>query len=94
MSEAEIGSLCDFLARNPLAGALIPGTGGLRKVRWALAGQGKRGGMRSIYFYHNDRFPLLLVTAYAKSAKENVTAAERNVMAALVAAIKAGRKGR
>jgi hypothetical protein len=92
MSEDEIDALCDFLARNPMAGALVPGTGGVRKVRWALAGQGKRGGMRAIYFYHDARFPLLLVTAYAKSAKDNLTAAERNVMAALVDAIKAGRK--
>jgi len=92
MSDGEIGALCDFLARNPLAGAVVPGTGGVRKVRWALAGQGKRGGVRAIYFYHDDRFPLLLVTAYPKSAKENLTAEERNIMAALVEAIKAGRK--
>ena len=94
MSDEEIGALCDFLARNPLAGAVIAGTGGLRKVRWALAGQGKRGGARAIYFYHDDRYPLLLVTAYPKAAKENLTAAEVNVMARLVEAIKAQRKGK
>jgi hypothetical protein len=94
MSAEEIGALCDFLARNPLAGSVIRGSGGVRKVRWALAGQGKSGGARAIYFYHDDRFPLLLLTAYPKGAKETLTAAEVNVMARLVEAIKAERKGR
>ena len=95
MSEEEIAALCDFLARNPLAGAVITGSGGVRKVRWALAGKGKSGGARAIYFYHDDRFPLLLLlTADPKGAKENLTAAEVHVMARLVEAIKAERKGR
>ena len=94
MSAEEVGALCDFLARNPLSGSVIPGSGGVRKVRWALAGTGKSGGARAIYFYHDDRFPLLLLTVYPKGAKENLTGAEVNAMARLVEAIKAQRKGR
>ena len=94
MSPEEIASLCDYLARNPRAGVVMAGTGGVRKLRWALAGQGKRGGMRTIYFFQDERYPLLLVAAYPKAEKENVTAAERNAMARLVEAIKAERKGR
>jgi len=41
----------DFIAANPLAGQVIPGTGGLRKIRWSRPGMGKRGGVRVIYFY-------------------------------------------
>ena len=94
MSEAEIAALTDYLAANPLAGVVMAGTGGVRKLRWALSGTGKSGGMRAIYFFQDYRYPLLLVAAYAKASKENVTAAERNAMLRLVEAIKAGRKGK
>jgi hypothetical protein len=94
MSAEEIEALCDFLARNPTAGNVIRGTGGVRKLRWALSGQGKRGGARTIYFFQDDRFPLLLLTAYPKAVKEDLTAAEYNAIARLVAAIKSERRGR
>lgn len=48
-SEDEKRELIDFLAENPLAGDEIPGTGGVRKVRFAASGKGKRGGARVIY---------------------------------------------
>lgn len=94
MAEDEIEALCDFLARNPAAGNVIRGTGGVRKLRWALAGRGKRGGARTIYFYQDERYPLLLLTAYPKATKEVLTAAECNAMARLVEALKTERKGR
>jgi hypothetical protein len=58
MDEQERSQLVDHLARNPLAGDLIPGTGGVRKLRWALEGRGKRGGARVVYYYHNDAMPI------------------------------------
>jgi hypothetical protein len=48
-SAAELDALKDYVARNPLAGDEMPGTGGLRKLRWSRAGMGKRGGARVIY---------------------------------------------
>ena len=67
MDEQERSQLVDHLARNPLAGDLIPGTGGLRKLRWALEGRGKRGGARVVYYYHSDAMPIFALTAYAKN---------------------------
>lgn len=71
-------ALVDYLARHPLAGDLIPGTGGVRKLRWALEGRGKRGGARVIYDYHNAGMPLFALTAYAKNQRADLSAADRN----------------
>jgi hypothetical protein len=65
IDEEERGLLVDYIARNPLAGALIPGTGGVRKLRWALEGRGKRGGSRVIHYHHSDSVPIFALTAYA-----------------------------
>jgi hypothetical protein len=78
MDEEERGLLVDYLARNPLAGDLIPGTGGLRKLRWALEGRGKRGGARVIYYYHSDAIPIFALTAYAKNERADISQADRN----------------
>jgi putative transcriptional regulator len=56
----------DCLAYNPVGGDLVPGTGGVRKLRWRLEGRGKRGGVRVIYFYHSADIPLFALTAYAE----------------------------
>jgi hypothetical protein len=53
MSDSEREELVVFVGANPEAGEIIPETGGIRKIRWALAGRGKRGGARVIYYYHN-----------------------------------------
>ena len=70
--------LVDYLAYNPSAGDLIPGTGGVRKLRWALEGRGKRGGARVVYFHHNAEMPLFLLTAYAKNERADLSAGDRN----------------
>ena len=63
----------NWIAVNPLAGDVIPGSGGCRKVRWSRAGMGKRGGTRVIYFNGNDgRIWLLIV--YAKVKFDNLPA--------------------
>ena|ERR1019366_1797119 len=84
MSGAEREQLVSFIGANPETGQIIPETGGVRKIRWARAGKGKRGGARVIYYYHSEPLPLFLLTAYAKNEKENLTAAERNTMKRLV----------
>jgi RelE toxin of RelE / RelB toxin-antitoxin system len=78
MDEDERGLLVDCLARNPLAGDIIPGTGGVRKLRWALEGRGERGGARVIHYHHSDAMPIFVLTAYAKNERADLSQAERN----------------
>jgi hypothetical protein len=78
MGEETKALLINFLARNPEAGDLIPGTGGVRKLRWALEGRGKSGGARVIYYFHNASIPLFVITAYAKNQQANISDEDRN----------------
>jgi len=78
MSDDERAVLVDYLAHNPMAGDLVQGTGGIRKVRWALDGRGKRGGARVIYFYHDADMPLFALTAYAKNERADLSQQDRN----------------
>jgi hypothetical protein len=78
LTEAERARLVDYLAYNPTAGDLIQGTGGVRKLRWALEGRGKSGGARVIYFYHNAGVPVFALTAYAKNDRSDLSQQDRN----------------
>jgi hypothetical protein len=78
MDDAERAQLGDYLAHHPTAGDLIPGTGGVRKLRWGLEGRGKRGGARVIYFFHNPTVPLFALTAYAKNEQPDLSQEDRN----------------
>jgi hypothetical protein len=62
----------------------------VRKVRWGLAGRGKRGGARVIYYYHGERLPLFRLSAYPKNEKADLSKAERNAMKRLVPILVAG----
>jgi hypothetical protein len=84
MSEAERAELVIFLAANPEVGEIMPETGGVRKIRWALEGRGKRGGARVVYYFHGEQMPIFLLTAYAKNRKDNLSKAERNAMKQLI----------
>ncbi len=64
----------NWIAANPEAGDLIPGSGGCRKVRWSASGRGKRGGARVIYFLHAEHTIWLLI-AYAKAQYDNLPTA-------------------
>ena len=88
LSAADKAEVIDFLAQNPEAGDMIPGTGGVRKVRVTLEGRGKRGGARVIYYYHSDAIPLFALLIYAKNEKADITPAEKKVIAGLVEALK------
>ena len=77
-----------YLAANPTAGDIIPGTGGVRKLRWAASGRGKRGGARIIYYYHSLVMPLFLIAAYAKNTKSTLTNAEKSQLRKLTAKLK------
>jgi hypothetical protein len=60
MPDSERAELVGFIGTNPQAGEVIPETGGVRKIRWALKGMGKRGGARVIFYYHSERLPVFL----------------------------------
>jgi hypothetical protein len=78
MSDEERALLVDYLAYNPAAGDLIPGTGGVRKLRWGLEGRGKRGGARVIYFHHDADMPLFALSAFAKNDRADLSQQDRN----------------
>ena len=73
-SEEERGAFCAWLATNPEAGKVIPKSGGCRKIRWSIAGTGKRGGTRIIYFNRLLNEEIWLLVIYSKSVKGNIPA--------------------
>jgi hypothetical protein len=73
MSDEERSGIVDVLAANPQAGVVIPGTGGLRKMRIGLQGRGKRGGGRVIYWFHSGAYPVVLLWAFAKNEASDLT---------------------
>jgi hypothetical protein len=75
------------LAANPEAGAVIAGTGGVRKLRVALTGRGKSGGARVIYFHRSAKGRIYLLAVYAKNVRQNLSKAERNAMRLLTAVL-------
>jgi hypothetical protein len=87
LSSDERKEFISYIACNPIAGVRIPGTGGVRKVRWRGGGHGKRGGVRIIYYYHTARIPLFLLAAYAKGRQSDLTATERAEMRRLATQI-------
>lgn len=75
-------AVVDLVAYEPSCGDVIPGTGGLRKVRIGRDGIGKRGGTRVVYYFYNEDFPILLLALYAKNEKSDLTVAEKREFAA------------
>ena len=73
-TEGERGEFCAWLAANPEAGDVIPGSGGCRKVRWVRAGVGKRGGVRVIYFNRLEIGVIHLLVIYAKAVRGSIPA--------------------
>jgi hypothetical protein len=74
LNDDEYSELQQYLIENPEAGEVIPGSGGLRKVRWAPSGAGKRGGLRVIYFVRYRPNQFWMLTLYAKAKRENIPA--------------------
>ena len=75
-------AVIDLVAYDPTCGDIIPGSGGLRKVRIGRDGIGKRGGTRVVYYFYNEDFPILLLALYAKNEKSDLTIAEKREFAA------------
>jgi hypothetical protein len=74
LDDDEYWELQQYLMQNPEAGEIVPGSGGVRKVRWARAGSGKRGGLRVIYFVRYQPNEFWMLTLYAKAKRKNVPA--------------------
>ena len=75
-SEAERLAFIDWIAAHPLAGDVIPGAGGARKVRWSCGHRGKRGGVRVIYFNLDEQGYIVLITLYAKNEQATIPPGE------------------
>jgi len=73
-SDEERITFINWIAVNPLAGDVIPQSGGCRKVRWSRAGMGKRGGARVIYFNRLQDGEVILLMVYAKAKYDNLPA--------------------
>jgi hypothetical protein len=74
LTDDEYGTLQQSLIVNPEAGDVIPGSGGVRKLRWGVAGRGKRGGLRVIYFLRLRQGEIWMLTLYAKNVADNIPA--------------------
>ena len=94
MSKSDRRAMEAAIVANPSGAPLIRGTGGIRKLRWAGSGRGKRGGVRTIYFHHAGPEAIYMLTAYAKADRSDLTPADRKALSRLVAAIKKEEKRR
>jgi hypothetical protein len=77
---AEIDALEAAIVANPNAGDVIPGLGGIRKIRFAMGGKGKRGGGRAIYFLLMADETILMLTAYSKAEQEDLSEAQKTAL--------------
>ena len=83
LTDEEYQGLQHVLAENPKAGEVIPGGGGLRKIRWRTGGAGKRGGIRVIY-YCESAHRLYMIYAFSKSEQADLTKAQLKALSAYV----------
>jgi hypothetical protein len=74
LTEDEYVGLQGFMLKYPETGNVVPGSGGVRKLRWGMAGKGKRGGVRVIYYFKKQDDEIWLLTLYGKSDIENIPA--------------------
>ena len=85
LTEPQRKELIDFLAANPVAGDLMQGTGGARKLRWGAGSRGKRGGSRAITYYAGPNLPVFVLAVFGKGDRANLTKAERNELRQILA---------
>lgn len=74
LSEDEYLGFQNFLLQYPESGKVVPGSGGVRKIRWAISGKGKSGGVRVIYYFKRQDDEIWLLTIYSKSEVANIPA--------------------
>jgi len=74
LDDDEYAELQQFMMQNPEAGQVVRGSGGVRKLRWARPGMGKRGGLRVIHFVRYETKEFWMLTIYAKATRDDVPA--------------------
>ena len=74
LSDDEYAQLQGHISTNPEAGPVVPGSGGVRKLRWGVSGRGKRSGLRVIYYLRTSQGQIWLLTLYGKNVYENIPA--------------------
>lgn len=84
MPDDEYRTLQHELAARPNLGVLIPGCNGLRKLRWAGSGRGKRGGSRVIYYWAVEHHRILLLLVYPKSEQEDLSPVQSKILRRVV----------
>ncbi len=84
LSDEEYRHLQIELSNRPNMGAIIPGSGGLCKVRWGLRGRGKRGGVRVIYYWAVEQNRLLMLLIYPKNVQDNLSPAQLKMLKQIV----------
>jgi len=94
LSTEEHEDLIFYLALHPQSGDEIPGTGGVRKVRFAARGKGKSGGVRVIYYFFDGDNPLYAIFLYGKNEQANLTPKQKREVVAFAATLKAAAKVR
>ena len=84
MSDDEYKLLQEWLVNRPAAGPVIQSTGGLRKLRWKLAGRGKSGGVRIIYYWVSADDQIYMLYAYPENEQEELTAEQKKLLEKMV----------
>ena len=79
----------NYIGVNVALGDVIPGAGGIRKIRWQANGHGKRGGVRVIYYVYNENHPVYLLYAYPKNVQVNLSEAEKKLFRVVAEQLKA-----
>jgi mRNA-degrading endonuclease RelE of RelBE toxin-antitoxin system len=84
LSDEKYRLLQQVLVADPEAGDLIRHSGGLRKIRWSVAGRGKRGGVRVIYYWVPDRATILMLLMYGKNEQDDLTPKQLRILRNLI----------
>jgi len=83
-SQIERAAIVDRLAADPKCGVVVPGGGGIRKVRFGFGSRGKSGGARIIYLFGGEDLPVFALAVFAKNEKADLSVAERNALGKMV----------
>lgn len=84
LTDEEYRQLQLAMVDNPEMGVIIQGSGGLRKIRWAISGRGKRGGVRTIYYWAVKKDQILMLLMYAKNEQDNLTQDQLKVLRGII----------
>lgn len=84
LTDDEYSQMQVALSAHPEVGAIIPKSGGLRKIRWSMSGRGKRGGVRAIYYWVVAHDQILMLFMYPKNEKDDLTQTQIKVLREIV----------